>query len=154
MWLMTCDVRACGCNSAHILPLVSLTFWTVVHWLDANQWPVNSIIPSKLSWPSWICFNVFYGRHQRENGSLRAVASILVDRKYSENTLSIPSHSSTYCCAVTLSCWISPALPLACTEEKGERYLRTLTVVKPARGTAIRFLGSCNTPVLTLCLTR
>jgi len=31
---------------------------------------------------------------------------------------------------------------LVCTEEKGERYLRTLAVVKPARGTTIRFLGS------------
>ena len=45
---------------------------------------------------------------------------------------------------MSLICWISPALPLVCTEEKGERYLRTLAVVKPARGTAIRFLGSAT----------
>ena len=51
---------------------------------------------------------------------------------------------STSCCAVSLSYYISPALPLVCTEEKGERYLRTLAVVKPAQGTAIRFLGSAT----------
>ena len=34
------------------------------------------------------------------------------------------------CCDIKLL--VSPALPLACTEEKGERYLRTLAVVKPA----------------------
>ena len=53
--------------------------WTVVHWLGANQCPVNVIIPSKLSWPSWICFNVIYGRYQWENGSLKAAAPISVD---------------------------------------------------------------------------
>ena len=51
---------------------------------------------------------------------------------------------STSCCAVSSSCQISPTLSLACTEEKGKRYLRTLVVVKPARETAIRFLGSAT----------
>ena len=32
----------------------------------------------------------------------------------------------------------------ACTEEKGERYLRVVAVVKPARGTAIRFPDSAT----------
>ena len=38
--------------------------------------------------------------------------------------------------------------PWRCTEEKGERYIWTLAVVKPARGTAIRFLGSATARLL------
>ena len=48
-------------------------------------------------------------------------------------------------CALALSCWISPALLLGV--HRGERwavYLRAIAVVKPARGTTIRFLGSAT----------
>lgn len=59
---------------------------------------------------------------------------------------------STSCCAVSSSCCISPALPLACTEE-GEWYLRALAVLKPARGAAIKFLGSASArPLEMRCL--
>jgi len=50
-----------------------------------------------------------------------------------------------FLCALALSCWISPALLLGV--HRGERwvvYLRAIAVVKPARGTTIRFLGSAT----------
>ena len=67
-----------------------------------------------------------------------------MDWKHSGVGLSIFCYFFTSGCVVSSSCCISLALPLACTEEEGERYLRAIAVMKPARGAAIRFLCSAT----------